>query len=342
MFELGTDRMWAKVCRWGLLRDDSLDGRDRANGPHHRHMENTNSDFQSKGRMIDDYYFDKSKRRDSRGEYKAMCPRSPSEENRMMRIALEASKREREIEAEEEEEFRLDNFGSNKQQQNDKASVPPSKLSSIGEDNLIDFGVDDAAKAVSQINISRQSTDVSVLGDDDATTASFVMNTAWNSNSATDPPPAPQQSGLSPRYLYPNQYQQRPPQQQQQQQMPHYHDPTFNHAHYTQPQRPWSSAGTVSSNPTTPRGGGLPPSDASFAVPPPPTLADYKQAFGSTMSMAAGSVYGNSMMSPMSNSSVGTMSPMAAHMQQSQQKVAVGGPSMASNKFDPLRSDPFA
>lgn len=339
MFELGTDRMWAKVSR-PQLRDDSLDERDRANGPQHRHMENANSDFQSKGRMIDDYYFDKSKRRDSRGEYKAMCPRSPSEEDRMMRIALEASKREREIEA--EEEFRLDNIGSRQRQQNGKTSVPPSKLYSIGEDNLIDFGVDDAAKAVSQINISRQSTDVSVLGDDDATTASFVLDTAWNGNSATGPSPAQQQSGLSPRHLYPNQYQQRPPPQlQQQQQIPHYHDPTFNHAHYTQPQRPWSSAGTVSSNPTTPRGGGLPPSDASFAVPPPPTLADYKQAFGSTMSMAAGSVHVNSMMSPMSNGSVGMMSPMAAQMQQLQQKVSVGG-SMASNKFDPLRSDPFA
>ena len=59
------------------------------------------------------------------------------------------------------------------------------------------------------------------------------------------------------------------------------------------------------------------------------------------MSMAAGSVHVNSMMSPMSNGSVGMMSPMAAQMQQLQQKVSVGG-SMASNKFDPLRSDPFA
>ena len=203
MFELGTDRMWAKVSR-PQLRDDSLDERDRANGPQQRHMENANSDFQSKGRMIDDYYFDKSKRRDSRGEYKAMCPRSPSEEDRMMRIALEASKREREIEA--EEEFRLDNIGSRQRQQNGKTSVPPSKLYSIGEDNLIDFGVDDAAKAVSQINISRQSTDVSVLGDDDATTASFVLDTAWNGNSATGPSPAQQQSGLSPRHLYHHNY----------------------------------------------------------------------------------------------------------------------------------------
>lgn len=234
-------------------------------------------------------------------------------------------------------------------------------MTSIGEDNLIDFGtVDDAARAVSQITISRQTTsDVSVLGDDDdKTTASFMLNTAWGSNAA-----APQQQTLpammspgmlipSPANIYAN----------QQQPSPQYQDPTFARQQYAQ--QPWSSVGTVSS--TTPRSGygGLPSSDASFAVPPPPTLDDYKNAFGgSSMSVygnGGASVMGGStvmvstnMMPPASPASVGMASPMTQQMQQQSQMAGTAqygmpshsspAPSAAkSNIFDPFRADPFA
>lgn len=244
------------------------------------------------------------------------------------------------------------------------------KMSSIGEDNLIDFGADEASKVLSQITISRQTTsDISVMDNDDATTASFVMGTAWNSNGAV-PPPQQHYPSLSPRQptaaqLYPNQQPQPPPQQ--------YHDPTFRPP-YAQQQ--WTGVGTVSSpNPTSPHYGAGLPSDASFAVPPPPTWDDYNDAFGgSTMNSVGGSTgmtYAQPM-SPASAASVGMMSPMTqvqhqpsmqaqygtqqASQWQSQPfgpagggSIVGGGPSMGAppgvsngNKFDPLRSDPFA
>ena len=243
-----------------------------------------------------------------------------------MRIALEASKRDGSLRTSSSAEEN-DSMFRNERNGQSARSPPPNKLSSIGEDdNLIDFSAEEATQRISQISISRHTdSDVSVLGNDDATTASFMLNT-------TIPP----QSDMSPRNLYSNQY------QQQQQQMPHYHDPTFH-----QPQRPWSSAGTVSSGYNTPRAYGVPPSDASFAVPPPPSMMDIRGAFGgSTMSM------GGSVISPMSNASAG-FSPMAPQQQQqySMQQasqwqsqsgtVPLGSTQMQNSKFDPLRSDPF-
>jgi len=345
MFELGTNRMWSKVSRWGMMRADSgIEETPHGGGQHgaHRSMEN-NGDDGPHGRMVDDFYFEKAKRRGSsrghgtsitKSEYKAMSPKSESEEERMMRIALEASKRGGPLHTSSSAEENDSVFGNGRNGQSAR-SPPPNKLSSIGEDDnlLIDFGAEEATQRISQISISRHTdSDVSVLGNDDATTASFMLNT-------TIPP----QSDMSPRNLYPNQY------QQQQQQMPHYHDPTFSQ---NQPQRPWSSAGTVSSGGhNTPRAYGVPPSDASFAVPPPPSMGDIRGAFGG-MSM------GGSVISPMSNTSAG-LSPMAPQMQQQQYgmqqygmqqasqwqsqsaTVPLGSTQMQNSKFDPLRSDPF-
>lgn len=368
-----------------------------AHGQHRRIEDNSgnNREFQSKGRMVDEYYFDKANRRSSsdssrygttitKGEYKAMSPRSESEEERMMRIAMEASIKDweqgpsssytgslRTASSEENDSSygngpKDSNIGrSNKSRPAKEKSREnlTSKLSSIGEDNLIDFGPDDAAKAVSQITISRHTTsDVSVLDDDNATTASFIMNTAWNSHAA----PPPQQLSQPPLPAAQNYAGQLYPSQQQQQQ-PQFRDPTFR-AQYAQ--QPWSSVGTLSSNPATPRG--AVGSDASFAVPPPPSWDDYQNAFGgSTMNMGA-SIAGGSVamtngqvMSPAA--SVGMASPMSQQqygMQQASQwssfgpaqgMVAAGGASMGGggvggaspqvanrNKFDPLRADPFA
>lgn len=376
LFELGTDRMWEKVSRWGLMREQSY--QEEGTTGNRQFENNNNGEFKSHGRMEDEYHFEKAQRRAnketykygtsiSRSEYKAMSPRSESEEERMIRIAMEASKREfansktassgslRTSSSAEENDSTYGNgngqqsYGrSNSRHSNREGPTPPSKLSSIGEDdNLIDFGdIDEATKKVSQISISRQTTsDVSVLGDDDATTASFVLNTAWNSNNGVPPPPPPQ---MSPRGMYP---------------MPQYQDPTFSfRSQYAQSQQPWSSVGTISTNPATPRG--QLPSDASFAVPPPPTWDDYNNAFGgSTRSMGPGSVIGGSVtqgMSPMSNASVGMTSPMA-HMGQQQQPPQYGmqqasqfsysggsggpapmaSPQLKNSKFDPLRADPF-
>jgi len=338
MFELGTNRMWSKVSRWGNMRADSgIEETPHGGGQHgeHRHMEN-NGDIGPHGRMVDEFYFEAKRRGSSRGhgtsitksEYKAKSPRSESEEEKMMRIALEASKRDGSLRTSSSAEENDGVYGNGRNGQSARSPPPPNKLSSIGEDNLIDFGAEEATQKISQISISRHTdSDVSVLGNDDATTASFMLNT-------TIPP----QSDMSPRNLYPSQY------QQQQQQMPHYHDPTFSQ---NQPQRPWSSAGTVSSGHNTPRPYGVPPSDASFAVPPPPSMGEIRGAFGlSTMSM------GGSVISPMSNASAG-QSPMAPQMQQQhgmQQAsqwqsqsatVPLGSTQMQNSKFDPLRSDPF-
>jgi len=335
---------------------------------------NNNGEFKSHGRMEDAYHFEKAQRRAnkeknkygtsiSRSEYKAMSPRSESEEERMVRIAMEASKRElantassgslRTSSSEENDSTFGNGNGhqnyarSNSRRSDREGPAPPSKLSSIGEDeNLIDFGdLDEATKKVSQISISRETTsDISVL-DDDATTASFVLNTAWNSNNGAPQPPQPQ---MSPRGMYPN----------QQQYMPQYQDPTFR-SQYAQSQQPWSSVGTISTNPASPRG--QLPSDASFAVPPPPTWDDYNNAFGGSTRMGPGSVIGGSVtqgMSPMSNASVGMTSPMAHNMSQQHQppqygmqqasqfshsngSVPMASPQLKNSKFDPLRADPF-
>jgi hypothetical protein len=234
-------------------------------------------------------------------------------------------------------------------------------LTAIGEDNLIDFGADEAASGISHINIpERHFSDVSVM-DDDATTAAFMMP-------AQPPPPSAMRAQPPPPIgpLYNHN-----PQQAFQHPGP---DPTFR-AQYAQ--QPWSSVGTLS----TPRNrvGGAPPSDASFAVPPAPTLDDYEDAFGGSTLQGGAPVWGGPPvagmpMSPVSAASLGMGAPMTQHyapqqygMQQAsapmapqqqwqspQQQwpsqsfaapvagggVVVGGPGK-SNSFDPFQADPF-
>lgn len=372
VFELGTERMWNKVGRWGLNRVQYQE------------------EVIPFGGGVHGEHYDKYGRSISKNEYKAMNPRSDSEEERMMRIAMDASLNDWERDV---GHGKRNNGGaasrSSSSEENDSSysngrkgtsrsaakKKSAKKMSSIGEDNLIDFGADEASKALSQITISRQtSSGISVMDNDDATTASFVMGTAWNSNDMA-PPSRQQYSSFSPRHptaahLYPNQQPQLPPHQ--------YHDPTFRSPHA---QQQWTGVGTVSSpNHTSPHNGASLPSDASFAVPPPPTWDDYNDAFGgSTMdSMDASVAVGSTAttyaqpMSPASAASVGMMSPMTQVRQQplmnaqygTQQasqwqsqplspagggSIFGGGPSMGAshgvsngNKFDPLRADPFA
>lgn len=394
MFELGTDRMWAKVSRWGLDRTESQEEESyRGGGTHGEHHGRGSGGFdQQTGRSEDEYHFDKANRKSgasarnrygsslTKNEYRAMNPRTESEEERMVRIAQEASLKDWEKEdvgrhnkqsntslragSSSSEENNSDSGNRKKDRKRSGRKKSTKKMTAIGEDNLIDFGADDAAQGISQISITRQaSSNVSVLADDDATTASFVINTAWGSNGVQQQPPMPP--------VYNNQqqprYQQQPP--------PQYHDPTFQ-IPYAQQQQPPSYVGSVSS--ASPRIGMGLPSDASFAVAPPPTWDDYNQAFGgSTTNMGASVVGGGSMMminpmSPTSSASVGVMSPMAQQqpapamqygMQQQQQQMApqrqlapqwqsqTFGPgsipspasqAASANKFDPMRADPFA
>lgn len=350
MFELGTDSMWSKVSRWGLLRLDS--GTEIP---------------QPKGRMVDEYYFNKTKQRSSseprrsglsKDEYQAMSPRSMSEEERMMRIAKNASLKDLEVvpspprkPSSENNNAYNNGRSQDKSDRHIKEGSTAKKLPSIGEDNLIDLGADDATKAMQQISISRETaSDVSVL-DDDATTASFMLNTAWMSDRARAPP---LQTAMSPNQLYPGQmYLNQQPQYQ-----PRYQDPTFNS---TNVQQPWGSVGSIQSPQVTPRSasGGMSSSDASFAVPPPPTWDDYKDAFGGSTTMGASVIGGhaglttNQTMAPMSPASSGMSSPMSQQWQSQQLvppggTVFVGGPSRGApqmatkNLFDPMRSDPFA
>jgi hypothetical protein len=360
VFELGTESMWAKVSRWGLLRLDSgtetnLHDGGGKNAP--------------KGRMVDEYYFDKSKQKQrspyyeahrnghaiTKEEYNAMSPRSESEEELHLRTATNASLREWEEKHSPHRRSSKEN-GSSSSNRHVKEGNPATQLPSIVEDNLIDFGVDDASKAMTQISIHRETaSDVSVL-DDDATTASFMVNTAWTSDRARAPPlqPAMSSNQLNPGQMYLNQQPQLQPQ-------PRYHDPTF-HAQYAQ--QTWGSMGGIPSPAVTPRNtavGGMPSSDASFAVPPPPTWDDYKDAFGGSTTMGASVIGGyaghtsNQFMSPMSQASVGMASPLSQQWQSQQfppqqggGSVSVGGqsrgaPQMTKNHtFDPMRSDPFA
>ena len=237
------------------------------------------------------------------------------------------------------------------------------------DENLIDFGTDNSdaiARGVSQITISKQTaSDVSVLGDEDATTASFMAKTGWNSAAVAAPPMRQPSYPMGPIYNSSLPYSQPSLQ-------PHFHDPTFN------PQlRPWN-AGSFTSDPSlsaTPRT----LSDASFAVPPPPTWDDYNNAFGGgamSSSIAAGSVSGSTIMSPVNMSSLmggalvpapqdGGASQYSINMPQMQtpsqwQTQSFGAPPSVqggvtmgasaapvsnfgkNSKFDPLRNDPFA
>lgn len=369
MFELGTPRMWNKVSRWGAMRRMS--------------SENTHGNAYNGGNMNRSQSYD-----DDINRFRRMNPRDESEEELMMRSAMEASLKENggnrrkssssEGKSKSRSSSRKNARSSSKNRQQD---IRPTKsegnngLVSVREDNdLIDFGEDSIAHGVSQIKISRQVTsDVSVLGDDDATTASFMANTGWNSAGA----PTVGQPYYSPggQNIYQNN--QMPSSQPSLQ--PHFQDPTFNPN-----AQQWS--GSFSSNPSpavTPRMGGL-PFDASFASPPPPTWDDYNNAFGGgrmdasvagSMAMPPSSVSNSMNVSNMGGAmvpvqqqygggyhqySIGNMPPQQISPQYLQSQpfgapgVGGGGGAMAAppaspaasvgknSKFDPLRADLFS
>mmetsp|Transcript_21039 Transcript_21039/g.38029 ORF Transcript_21039/g.38029 Transcript_21039/m.38029 type:complete len:580 (+) Transcript_21039:221-1960(+) len=390
VFELGTENMWNKVRRWGLMRLESSSQEEERGGTSGERRHSASGNFERKGRMVDEYHFDKAKGRSdynkygqsiSKNEKKAMHPRTESDEERMMRIAMEASLKDWEKDAgygnknsgssqkpairSHSSSSEENNGASGNRQNRSRRTKKPNgatNLGAIGEDNLIDFGADEGERTVSQITFSRETTsDVSVM-DDDATTASFMMNTGWNSNVAQQQPAMPAQQPPVGQ-IYSN-YQQ-PPQ---------YHDPTFRQPQYQDPraqyaQQQWNSVGTLSSTPATPTNRPGIPSDASFAFAPPPTLDDYRDAFGGSV-MGGSTMMVNPMLSPAS-SALGMNSPMA-QQQQAQQYGMQQAPSQLSpqwqsqsfgapvgggagggwgapaaqmgerNKFDPMRADPFA
>ncbi len=336
LYELGTQTMWHKLSRWRMMSSESQ-GDDTPNDGHQFTGNNNHT-----GRLQDEYYFakhnGKSDRSITKSERRAMAPRTESDEERMTRIAMEASLRDIENESSaRSHDKRITLHSSSSHEENNvlsgnrqfssrrpKLESKNTSLVTVGEDdNLIDFGEDDddtppvggLANGVSQISFSPQTTsDVSVLADDDATTASFMMKQEWNN-------PAGQQATTMPNQM-----------SQQANVQFHYRDPTFA----PPPQRPWNTVGTISSNPAMNARPGL-SSDVSFAVPPAPTLADFKDAFGSsTMSMAA-----SNPMSPAST--IGMYSPTALRGNWQNQPRPGAPPSQpAPNQFDPLRSDPFA
>lgn len=336
LYELGTQKMWNKLSRWRMMSESEVEsqGHDDTEDERNHFAGNNNQT----GRLQDEYYFSKSKAKSDRSitksERRAMAPRTESDEERMTRIAMEASLRDIENENHarshsrgitlNSSSYEENNFVSGNRQSSSHRSKQENKITSlvtVGEDdNLIDFGEDETpvgvlANGVSQISFSRQTTsDVSVLEDDDATTASFMMRPGWNN-------PAGQQPTMPMGNSYSQQTSQRANVQSQ------YHDPTF-----APPQRPWG----LSSNPVVNTRPGL-SSEMSFVVPPAPTLDDFKDAFGgSTMSMAA-----SNPMSPAST--IGMYSPTAPRGNWQNQPRTGAQPSQPTqNQFDPLRSDPFA
>mmetsp|Transcript_25413 Transcript_25413/g.50991 ORF Transcript_25413/g.50991 Transcript_25413/m.50991 type:complete len:523 (+) Transcript_25413:204-1772(+) len=339
MYELGTQKMWHKLSRWRMMSESQ----EQDTSGERQHYSGNNNQT---GRLQDEYYFSQNKGKPDRSitksERRAMAPRTESDEQRMTRIAMEASLRDIDNENHARSHDKGITLRSSSHEENNvvsgnrqSSSHRPrqenknTSLVTVGEDdNLIDFGDDDTpvgvlANGVSQISFSRQTTsDVSVLADDDdKTTASFMMKPGWNIS-----------AGQQPTMPMGTMYSQQTPQQANVQSQYQYRDPTF-----APPQRPWNNVGTISSNPmmmnTRP---GL-SSEMSFAVPPAPTLDDFKDAFGgSTMSMAA-----SNPMSPAST--IGMYSPTAPRGNWRNQPRA--GPSAsqpAPTQFDPLRSDPFA
>jgi len=354
MFELGTDIMWRKVMRWGLAQrevDHDEEGAVVVGNPR------AEVNGGRTGRMVDEYYFNKKKghfsydQTISKGEKKAMTPRDETEEERMMRIAMEASMRDYENQVgkrrspphkesrhssrhhrEHHSRSRTsseENYSSTNDEQYDvrkTKSDEGNKLLSVKEDeNLIDFGGDDdLARGLSHVTISGHATtsDVSVLGDDDQTTASFMMNTGWNSSNYAPPQQPPVQPYANMGQIF-------------QQQIPL--QPHFN-----------------PSPAVTPRG--MPPSDASFVFAPPPTLEDFNNAFG------GGSIYGGSIAMTSPVASLNGSMPPNMQMSQSMSAEYGGAPQYSMNqqwqtqsygahapansgkdsKFDPLRADPFA
>ena len=372
VYELGTPQMWRKVNKWGMMRQESIasgdncttsdDNTEELREKYTQSMTDTYDRWNEMhdtgrngrtGRLKDEYHFDKARSKSydrygqsiSRGEYKAMNPKDESEEERMIRIAMQNSMRD----LDKDNHVSTSSPHAHRSSGQVKSEHNAPKLAAVGEDeNLIDFGEDnlhDLSRGVSQIAFSQPS-DVSVLGDDDATVASFMM--PMQQPAGFHQQPQQQQAFSNNQPYHPQIYQQAPPIK------PGYQDPTFS-----------------MSSPTTPRNGLN--DAASFAYAPPPTWDDYKDAFGGSVRMSTdGSVMGGSMMSPMSAASpMNGSATFAPQMQQQyqhyqQQQVINGftGSIHASNPFaspnnhhtnqqpaantgknsmfDPLRNDPFA
>ncbi|KAL7506173.1 hypothetical protein ACHAXN_003463 [Cyclotella atomus] len=346
VYELGTEKMWRKVNKWGMVRQES-----RASGDNCTTSEEEQNDEQLRNaytKNMTEAYNRWNEIHDSgsggsrnangktisKNEYKAMNPRNESEEERMIRMAMQNSMRDL-----------------------DKNNHAP-RLAAVGEDeNLIDFGEDtvhDLSRGVSQIAFSQQMpSDVSVLGDDDATVASFMMPVQQPGGFRRQQQQYQQQPLYPPTNNQPYQqtmYQQAPPIYSG------FQDPTFNMP-----------------SPTTPRPT-LFNDAASFAYAPPPTWDDYKDAFGGSVRMGAGAsviggstVMSNSVMSPMSAASPvnGSATSFVPQQQQQQQQFQQSYTGFAGNvqapnpfgssyqkptasntgknsMFDPLRIDPFA
>ena len=322
VYELGTDKMWIKVERWGLVRAESRASGDNCTSSEEERNANARSRMDAyeglnggsenggSRRLVDEYYFDKAKqqrsrssdgqygRSISRGEYNAMSPRSESEEDRMMRIAMEASMRDLDNDRSYGPRSERKTSSTSSQQRKSsnrqvRSENNTPRLAAVGEDeNLIDFGDDEVnnlSRGVSQILFTpQQSSDVSVLGDDDATTASFMV--------PYQPTRVPQQQPFSPPANQPYQHQFN---QQQPAVQPSFQDPTFN----------------AYSSPTTPRFNDA----ASFAYAPPPTWDDYKDAFGGSVTMNMGASVAGSMIAPSLASPLNGSASFAVPQQQFQQ-----------------------
>ena len=102
MYELGTNTMWEKVCRWGLLDNDGKGG-DYGVMPYNEYQHWGGMENSPNQKILppngpsnrDEHYFEKAKHRSSAEqyngfgksisnlEYNAMSPRSESDEEQM-------------------------------------------------------------------------------------------------------------------------------------------------------------------------------------------------------------------------------------------------------------------
>lgn len=341
MFELGTDRMWSKVerSRGGFGGGRTGNGNGGAGDDHDYNKPQRSRSFDY-NRDFDRATDDRRRAHSYDNEIAEISPKNESEEQRMIRLAMEASLRD----YSQPYPSRSGVGGSGRRRNENTGSrrkKDDTKLVAVREDeeNLIDFLSDDhdfggerdpdLARGLSNINISNSLSDVSVLEDDDMTTASFRMGTAWNSA-------LPAQGQVPPAY----------PSQQAMHQQPQQPNP------YGQQQQQWGSF----NQPPPPS----PSPGASFAVPPPPTWEDYNNAFGASMSSTANSM---AFASPPSfaGGGVAPVPPVGVAQQSQYGGFSPGGsmagsmggggmsyggaaapPSAKSSKFDPLRADPFA
>ena len=383
MWELNTEAMWRKMDVWGMMvrsesrvsgqnctsEEDDDDEEEKKNRENLKEVYAKNlTETYDRWNEIHEvgYHNDRYGRAISKNERKAMSPRNENEEERMIRMAMEASMRDlnynRNTNAHSASHY--SNGNGHKQQhlsrQKSEQSATP-RLAAVGEDeNLIDFGEDsvhDLSRGVSQIAFSQQMpSDVSVLGDDDATVASFMVPMQQPSSGFRQQQQQYQPYNPTQQYQQPT-YQHAPPIQTG------FQDPTFNPS--------------FASPTSTPRINTFNDS-ASFAYAPPPTWDDYKDAFGGSVRsvMGGSTVMSNSMMSPMSasspmnsaafvpqqqqqpqqhypqqsfNGSTSNIpaanpfaSPVHSSYQQQQQPTAALKNTGKNSMFDPLRSDPFA